>query len=55
MATTSTGPDLGAGIGARTPYLMLGMATLGFAVNFWAWRCSARSGRCSARRARSGR
>jgi NNP family nitrate/nitrite transporter-like MFS transporter len=26
-----------AGGGARSPWLMLGMATLGFAVNFWAW------------------
>ena len=29
MATTRTGPDVGAGIGARTPYLMLALATLG--------------------------
>jgi NNP family nitrate/nitrite transporter-like MFS transporter len=37
MTTTTGGTTVGAGIGARTPYLMLGLATLGFAVNFWAW------------------
>jgi MFS transporter, NNP family, nitrate/nitrite transporter len=37
MTTTTGGTTVGAGLGARTPYLMLGLATLGFAVNFWAW------------------
>jgi len=37
MTTTTGGTTVSAGIGARTPYLMLGLATLGFAVNFWAW------------------
>src|SRR5215207_6318361 len=37
MTTTTGATTVGAGIGARTPYLMLGLATLGFAVNFWAW------------------
>src|SRR5688500_1577478 len=35
--TTTSGTTVGAGTAARTPYLMLGLATLGFAVNFWAW------------------
>lgn len=29
--------DRGARDGGKSPWLMLGMATLGFAVNFWAW------------------
>ena len=37
MTTTTGGTTVGAGLGARTPYLMLALATLGFAVNFWAW------------------
>ena len=27
----------GAGAATRSPWLMLAMATIGFAVNFWAW------------------
>jgi NNP family nitrate/nitrite transporter-like MFS transporter len=36
--TTATGrPELGGRQVARRHYVMLGMATLGFALNFWAW------------------
>lgn len=37
MTTITGGTTVGTSVGARTPYLMLGLATLGFAVNFWAW------------------
>ena len=30
------------GAGSRQPIVMLALATLGFAVNFWAWACSVR-------------
>jgi NNP family nitrate/nitrite transporter-like MFS transporter len=38
MATTTNGrPDLAKHAASRQPYVMLGMATVGFAVTFWAW------------------
>src|SRR5262249_59734618 len=38
MATTTRRPGMaGQAIAGRRPYVMLGMATVGFAVTFWAW------------------
>ena len=37
MTTTDNQTSAGPGVGSRTPYLMLALATLGFALNFWAW------------------
>lgn len=36
-AHSSVSPSASAATTARTPGLMLGLATAGFAVNFWAW------------------
>jgi NNP family nitrate/nitrite transporter-like MFS transporter len=36
-AHSSVSPSVSAATNARTPRLMLGLATAGFAVNFWAW------------------
>ena len=41
--------------GTRSPVLMLLMATLGFAVNFWAWALISPLGRCSVSPDRSAR
>jgi len=37
MATSVTEPQQGLKDGVGRPWLMLGLATVGFAVNFWAW------------------
>ena len=55
MTSTTSRTTVGAAPGARTPYLMLGLATLGFAVNFWAWALISPLGPLFRDRAPSGR
>lgn len=52
IATAEAGRDTVGRDAVRSPGLMLAMATIGFAVNFWAWALLSPLARCSVPRAR---